>query len=109
MDNFCKKCGKPNKFGNFCKDCLMTPAEKMPVNEIPESRLTGLLRLITVICWIGAIGGVGVGFIILLYGFDRSQNGMQEINFMVLACVSAILPYCFARAVSEIIQQLIKK
>ena len=61
-----------------------------------------VLSVIVALAWAGVIMGVGVAVIVLLSGFATSDNVMQQSVICALALAIAILPYCIARALSEI-------
>ena len=59
---------------------------------------------IIIVVWIIAILGVGAGVLILVGGFATASGAPQEAVVAALACACAILPYCFARAVTELVR-----
>ncbi|MFZ1699970.1 MAG: hypothetical protein WAU71_04050 [Pyrinomonadaceae bacterium] len=62
-----------------------------------------MATIISSICWLATIGGVCVGCVILAGGMATAKSAPQEAVVVTLACASAILPYCLARAVTEIV------
>lgn len=59
-----------------------------------------ILSILWTISLLGAIAG---GFV-LVTGMQAASSAPQEAVVCALACALAILPYCFARAVTEIVQ-----
>lgn len=104
--NTCQSCGKQTSYGKFCKECLMNPNAKQNQFEIGTST-SG--RTIIALLWIIPIIGVVIGGFILLTGFATANSAPQEAVVAALACACAVLPYCFTRAITEIIEQMIRK
>lgn len=94
---------------------LIVPDDKRPPvrTEIPaqmqlnqaEPRSGGLSQALRIASWIGVIAGVGLGGLILLGGMTSAQSAPQEAVVVSLSIACAVLPYCFARAVSEITRE----
>jgi len=88
---------------------LVVP-EEMKVGRIaqkPTTTAVGTIastagRIIRIICWLMVIGGVGGGGLILVTGMTAARSAPQEAVVVSLALACAILPYCFARAITEI-------
>ncbi|MCU1290061.1 MAG: hypothetical protein JWN60_2290 [Acidobacteria bacterium] len=51
--------------------------------------------------WMGVIAGVVIGGFILIGGMSMATTAPQEAVVISLALACAILPYCFARAFTE--------
>lgn len=58
----------------------------------------GLLIIVWTISFLGTIAGG----IILFMGMSSAQSAPQEAVIVALAIACAVLPYCFARAISEL-------
>ena len=67
-----------------------------------ETSATTGSRSIRLLSWVFVIGGVATGFVILIFGMAAAQSAPQEAVVVSLAIACAVLPYCFARAVTEI-------
>lgn len=62
------------------------------------------MQIIIIIAWIISLLGVGLGGLVLIGGFSMASGAPQEAVVCALACACAILPYCFARAITELIR-----
>jgi hypothetical protein len=58
------------------------------------------MKIIVAIAWIFAFLGALASFIAVIGGF-LADNAIQQTNFFALALCCAVLPYCLARAVTE--------
>ncbi len=74
--------------------------------EIEDLQMWALKAIVVILAWIICVGGVVVGGIILLTGFATAGSAPQEAVVAALACACAILPYCFARGITEIVKVL---
>ena len=74
-----------------------------------EKQISPAGRTVIALLWIIPIAGVLIGGFILVTGFATANAAPQEAVVAALACACAILPYCFTRAVTEIIEQMIRK
>lgn len=52
--------------------------------------------------WVVALLGVILGVLILLAGMGSANGAHQEAVVVSLSIACAVLPYCFARAISEL-------
>jgi hypothetical protein len=59
-------------------------------------------RFFLALAWGGAIIGAGIGIFILVTGLATAQSAPQEAVVAALACACAIIPYCIARAFTEV-------
>jgi hypothetical protein len=64
------------------------------------------MKVIIIISWIISLLGAGLGGIVLVGGLYSAQGAPQEAVVCALACACGILPYCFARAVTEIVKSI---
>ncbi|HEY0658047.1 MAG TPA: hypothetical protein VGD05_06220 [Pyrinomonadaceae bacterium] len=60
------------------------------------------MKVVLILAWLAAIGGVAFGLLILVGGMTTAQGAPQEAVVICLALACAILPYCAARALTEI-------
>ena len=63
-----------------------------------------IAKLFVILSWLGAIAGAGLGLAVLVSGMTSAQSAPQEAVVCALACALGILPYCLARAVTEIVR-----
>jgi hypothetical protein len=61
------------------------------------------MKVVRTIVWIIPMIGVGLAAVILVSGMASATGAPQEAVVAALACAVAILPYCFTRSVSEIL------
>ncbi|NGX85148.1 hypothetical protein [Aequorivita sp. KMM 9714] len=54
------------------------------------------------ICWIATIVGGMIGSLIFIYAMSASESDMQMGSLSAFAIGFVVLPYCIARAVSEL-------
>jgi predicted permease len=59
------------------------------------------MKNIQIILWTGVIVGVIIGAFILIVGMMAASGPRREAVVICLALACAILPYCLARAFSE--------
>lgn len=105
MSDKCKKCGAAIEFGNYCRNCLMTPVAQETTSKEQTMKNSGgynFFRFLAILAWLGTVIGAGFGFVILIGGFSTAQSAPQEAVVAALACAVAILPYCIARSFTEI-------
>lgn len=68
--------------------------------------MQAIRAILVVMVWLVSIGGAGLGVFILVTGFIDAKSAPQEAVIAALACACAILPYCFARAVTEMLRAI---
>jgi uncharacterized membrane protein YvbJ len=100
--NTCTNCRTDNPPNvRFCNGCghrlTSTTASVKPVTS------SGVVRGLKIVVWIIPILGAGAGGLVLVAGMTTAGSAPQEAVVCALACAIAIIPYVFARAVSEII------
>lgn len=62
--------------------------------------------MIVIGVWLAAICGAGMGAFTLVTGLAGSTGAPQQAAVAGIACAFAILPYCFARAITEMLRSL---
>lgn len=60
------------------------------------------MRTIKLICWVATILGGVIGSGVFLYGMTAVESDMQMGSLSAFAIGFAVLPYCLARAITEI-------
>lgn len=60
------------------------------------------MKALAVLAWVGTIIGSAIGGFILLTGMTTAQSAPQEAVVCALAIAFAVIPYCVARALTEI-------
>lgn len=60
------------------------------------------MKTFLILVWLLPIFGVAFGLLILVGGIASATGAPQEAVIISLALACAILPYCFARAITEI-------
>ncbi len=60
------------------------------------------MKVFLTLVWTLVLGGVILGAIILITGMTAAASAPQEAVIISLALACAILPYCFARALTQI-------
>ena len=95
----CTGCGNPVDPGNsFCPHCgINTTASQSGGNAATKGK-----TLRAVLWWITAVGA-GLGALALIIGVAAADGAPQEAAAAAIAVGLAVIPYCFARAVSKII------
>lgn len=83
-------------------DEMKVGAANRPATVEENISKAGAGRVIRIICWLIVIGGVAIGGLILFAGMSQAQSAPQEAVVITLALACAILPYCLARAITEI-------
>lgn len=98
----CPKCATKNFYK--AKSCVYCNLEFITPKS-PKTTQNGgsAMKVIAILLWLGTIGGVFLGTFILVTGLVSATGAPQEAVVCCLALACAILPYCFARAVTEII------
>jgi len=55
--------------------------------------------------WTLAILGALIGLLILLFGLPTANGAPQEASISAIAIACAVIPYCLARGVTEIMSK----
>ena len=67
------------------------------------------MKVIVALIWLLPLVGVLIGGFILIGGMASANSSPQEAVIVSLSLACAILPYCFSRALTEIITALSNK
>lgn len=60
------------------------------------------MKVLCILAWIGVFGGCCLAGVIILGGMSTAQSAPQEAVVICLALACAIIPYCFARGMTEL-------
>jgi uncharacterized membrane protein YvbJ len=116
----CPRCKNSNPLlATKCNSCggIFTYADDIKPKEtnLPKTKLkedkfdeSKSMNSFAVLCWIGCVFGCFIGAFILISGMYSAQSAPQEAVVCALACACAIVPYCLARAVTELTSGLKK-
>ena len=95
----CSGCGNPVDSGSsFCPSCGKSTA----VSQSGGNAATKGKTLRSVLWWATAVGA-GLGALTLVIGVASADGAPQEASAAAISVGLAVIPYCFARAVSKII------
>jgi DNA-binding transcriptional LysR family regulator len=118
----CRFCAKDiQDTSRVCEHCgrellppVATPAPAPPVpapspqaqavadyQAVARRRPGGFWRVLQTLCWFGAAFGAVVGGVLAFGGIVTATGAPQQAAAASMGCVIAIVPYVFARAVSE--------
>jgi hypothetical protein len=64
--------------------------------------MKSFLLLILTLCWTGALLGAILACFVLFLTMTSSKYAPQEASGTAFAIACAVIPYCFARAVTEL-------
>lgn len=106
-DSKCFKCGFPLQD----KDVAAALANEPPVTRQPQNIQIGLdnemssfSQGILILVWIGACCSAAIGGLIILSGMAAAQSAPQEASVCAFGLSWAIIPYCIARGVTEMVR-----
>jgi hypothetical protein len=77
---------------------VRTPTTKRPS---PGNRSV-FASIVHTLCWLATIGGAMVGTLIIVAVLASGSSAIQEATGAALGIACAVIPYCIARAVSEL-------
>jgi|GEM_PF-4946742 len=60
------------------------------------------MKVLAIVLWVGVCGAVCISGLILLGGMTSANGAPQEAVVICLALAVAVIPYIFARAITEI-------
>lgn len=102
----CADCGFCNlgtfQFCSRCQALRKYPAGPATISEPMEVHVINRSGIFSKICWVVTMLGCLLGGVVIVVGFAYAQSAPQEAVVITLGLACAVIPYCFARAVSEI-------
>ena len=81
---------------------LPPPVEPSSAAKTLDVRVTNRPGIFPKICWAMTLLGCLMGVAIIILGFASAQGAPQEAVVAALGIACAVIPYCFARAVTEL-------